>query len=1350
MKKILAIILFVAITVSSFAQTTITSYEYWFDNDYLSKKATNVTPVADLQLTSSISTHSLAVGLHTFQIRFKDNSGAWSSTTNQFFVKLAQTVNNSQTQVVKYEYWFDNDNVNKTTQSVTSTTELSLVKSISVSELPVGLHTFQIRFQDNSGAWSSTTNQFFVKLAESQSAIDNKIKAYRYWFNEDFPESVSNKLAKGTNPYNLILNTNTDSLSIGTHSFNIQFQDSLKVWSSVVVHSFELPDYRFPKVVSYKIASNNQYIDVTFDEPIFSTSLMMGAVNKTDFTLTLNKNGGELLGIQIASLTSKTGSQLIGGETEIRFNLIAEGTPSGYETIELSANAKSVFDVYGNNSQQIYNYGTWRLKSSLIAWFPINGNANDESGNKINGIVNGAVLTTDKNNTPNSAYYFDGNSYIRLNDTIGNFKTSDYTISCWFKTTGAISGSHDFIGKRSAATFGNFWEFMQHDGVASALVNQTTQADMRLVDGTSNIEDNDWHMATISRNGLTTNVYIDGKLETSQNTGIVHNLNNPAVTLIGGRYSGTNLKMLYKGYLDELRMYNRCLSSAEIKKLFLDAKEIRVSYSYTINSKEVKFKNTSLGEELQFTWDFGDGLVSMDSSVVHNFGKTGYFNVCLTAMDKNAKVKTYCKEIAVGNLVQKPEPGFSYNKQSSYTFAFTDTTKSNIVSRFWEFGDGSASFSAAPSHTYQKAGNMQVCLTVSDANEAIAKTCTTIEVGTVKKPPIADFTSFLTETTLLFFSDTSQYNNKHLWEFGDGFTSNAMNPSHEYSKNETFTVCHTVFDVENQTSKVCKQVNNFDDEPVFADFDYLITGRNVRFVNKSKGNHLNWFWDFKDGATSKLAIVEHQFAKDGTYNVCLTVKDSISKQTHQSCKDLICSQSSSTADNVVANFDYMIEGKTVNFKNRSTGQNLLYFWEFGDGNIGALPELSHSYKEAGFYTVTLTVFNKLNGKGHSYKKLLSIDGSEAIGNNCSANFTCFPDYKTNELVFMNQSIGSYTNAFWEFGHSNISGETPNYSNELDSVRHAFPQTGYYAVNLTVKDDNNLCFDTKKQIVVAVNLNTSGIRLIADYKWIYDADYAGTFMNESFGTPTNALWTFGDGKDSSVIFGTPQYYEMPKKYIEPGFYKTSLEIWKATKGVLPTGNKKTVFIYIPTRMKGGLDDISYGLFGFPDFNYYLEDKELILNDKSVGTCTKWKWDFGDGIEEIKPIGGRIFHTYNEIGYYNVCLTITDGNGQELKACQDVRVGNAQGDISLSVKDIPLFGDEIKVYPNPSEDKLYIELPTNENYIISVFDILGKEHMRVQSENLNVQELEISSLKNGIYILKITKKDEIKNIRFLKLN
>jgi len=67
---------------------------------------------------------------------------------------------------------------------------------------------------------------------------------------------------------------------------------------------------------------------------------------------------------------------------------------------------------------------------SLVAYYPFNGNANDESGNGYHGTVNGATLVADRFGNPNSAYSFDKKGYMTLNSMI-TVSLSELTLSFW-------------------------------------------------------------------------------------------------------------------------------------------------------------------------------------------------------------------------------------------------------------------------------------------------------------------------------------------------------------------------------------------------------------------------------------------------------------------------------------------------------------------------------------------------------------------------------------------------------------------------------------------------------------------------------------------------------------------------------------------------------------------------------------------------------------------------------------------------------------------------------------------------------------------------------------------------------
>ena len=84
-------------------------------------------------------------------------------------------------------------------------------------------------------------------------------------------------------------------------------------------------------------------------------------------------------------------------------------------------------------------------QKGLIAYYPFNGNAHDETGNGYNGTVYGATLNNDRFGNPKSAYSFDG-----INDKIvigkePNFPSwNKYAVSLWFLNDGGGDHSNGY------------------------------------------------------------------------------------------------------------------------------------------------------------------------------------------------------------------------------------------------------------------------------------------------------------------------------------------------------------------------------------------------------------------------------------------------------------------------------------------------------------------------------------------------------------------------------------------------------------------------------------------------------------------------------------------------------------------------------------------------------------------------------------------------------------------------------------------------------------------------------------------------------------------------------------------
>lgn len=74
--------------------------------------------------------------------------------------------------------------------------------------------------------------------------------------------------------------------------------------------------------------------------------------------------------------------------------------------------------------------GQVNLKNGLVACYPFNANAKDESGNGNNGTVNSATLTTDRFGKANSAYNFDGSTQF-IEVSANQFQNNNYSFSIW-------------------------------------------------------------------------------------------------------------------------------------------------------------------------------------------------------------------------------------------------------------------------------------------------------------------------------------------------------------------------------------------------------------------------------------------------------------------------------------------------------------------------------------------------------------------------------------------------------------------------------------------------------------------------------------------------------------------------------------------------------------------------------------------------------------------------------------------------------------------------------------------------------------------------------------------------------
>jgi PKD repeat protein len=153
-------------------------------------------------------------------------------------------------------------------------------------------------------------------------------------------------------------------------------------------------------------------------------------------------------------------------------------------------------------------------------------------------------------------------------------------------------------------------------------------------------------------------------------------------------------------------------------------------------------------------------------------------------------------------------------------------------------------------------------------------------VNTTPTPPVANFsgspTSGIVPLTVNFTDLSTGSITSWNWTFGDGGTSTAQNPSHQYTSTGTFTVSLTVTGPggsDGETKNNYITVNpcvaptaNFVGSPTSG-----YTPLTVNFTDQSSGSPTSWSWNFGDGGTSTSQNPSHVYTSAGNYTVTLTV-----------------------------------------------------------------------------------------------------------------------------------------------------------------------------------------------------------------------------------------------------------------------------------------------------------------------------------------------------------------------------------------------------------------------------------------------------------------------------------------------
>ena len=208
--------------------------------------------------------------------------------------------------------------------------------------------------------------------------------------------------------------------------------------------------------------------------------------------------------------------------------------------------------------------------NGLAGYWPFNGNTNDESGNGNNGIVYGALLTSDRNGIPNNSYSFDGISkYIEVPSSASITVSSSYSISAWFNASvwsfSAPIDEHAIVSKMVDGGWYGGYEI--YTTGAAGWIKHIGNIGSNFSVGSSGGNINTWYNVVTTFDGSKVRYYLNGiKLDSIALTGSIQTSTTPL--RFGRRGGAGTYNCWFNGKIDDIGIWNRALTQQEITNLY--------------------------------------------------------------------------------------------------------------------------------------------------------------------------------------------------------------------------------------------------------------------------------------------------------------------------------------------------------------------------------------------------------------------------------------------------------------------------------------------------------------------------------------------------------------------------------------------------------------------------------------------------------------------------------------------------------------------------------------------------------------------------------------------------------------
>ena len=535
----------------------------------------------------------------------------------------------------------------------------------------------------------------------------------------------------------------------------------------------------------------------------------------------------------------------------------------------------------------------------------------------------------------------------------------------------------------------------------------------------------------------------------------------------------------------------------------------------------VIFTDLSTGSPTEWNWEFSNGTLSSVQNPVVSFSTPGTYSVKLVV--RNANGIDQFERINYITVFPSPTPNFSADITLGCVpvrVNFTDLSTSpqgSIVSWDWDFGDGATSSLQNPSHTYANTGFYTVTLKVTSST-GCSRIVSRGRYIRVVDGVSTDFNFTVSRSCLPPYSVSFQNQSSgpgtisYSWNFGNGQTSTAVNPSTIYNAPGTYTVRLNAASNFGCSGSIQKTVTISQTTTDFTGPANACLNQPVTFQNSSSETPQASFWYFGDGTTSAQTNPVKTYLAAGTYNVKMI-------NFFQNCTDSI-TKTVTIQDTVAVNFTVDDSSScaapfNVQFTDLTPGA-VSWVWDFGDGIRSTQQNPNHQYTSLGNYTVTLTAVTSAGCQNTiSRTELIKIQETTVSIN--APQGGCIPFTYTPQATI--QTLDTVVSYLWDFGD----GTTSTLQNPPP---HLYAATGSYDISLTITTTSGCT----KTLTIPDGILTGTPPVVSFTATPLNACASETifFDGQAITTPgatVTWLWNFGDGNTSDLPDPTHEFEDI---------------------------------------------------------------------------------------------------------------------------------------------------------------------------------------------------------------------------------